>query len=377
MRLFNYLLLLVLIFCLYSCSLLKFSVESGIEPLPKQELNTRMAVHSFYQDFVKGMVLVSDSILQTTSNDTLKTNVLRLKIAATEICTSTAYQTVPKSSLMDTWVFCEQLDEYFASEQAKGLFGDYLPLYNYEMENQKNQIEKIAKSLYSGSQYKSLKSFVEEYAESHPQKSMDFSLVNTRPDLLTYLQIPDTSYVETVGSTPEVFNDLTDRISVYNTQLKNQISWQKEIWAIQWKGDTLATQFLSKADSISVLLKDLAIIAQESPEMMGIIAVRMREELSPLVADMSGGMKDAAMQLSRDREQLQQFIAEQRVVLVEDLNTTGSAFIKDTSEGIALIIQKSAFAIILLLIVMVVIIFGLPFTLGFYLAKAKFGKKKD
>lgn len=375
MRFLNYVFLLLVMSIFSSCSLLKVSVESGVIPLSKQELNTRMAVRGFYYDFTNGVEEVSDSIIKNTYNDEIKINALKLKLSATNVCTQTVYQTIPKSSLLDTWVFCKQLDVFCKTSDLNNLLGENYTWMQKEAEDQYKHISKIAKALCSHQEYQQLKDFVDHYVETHPQLDLSFSAVSTSRELIEYLQIPDSTYVQTVGSSAEVFNDLTDRLGVYNSQIRNQVAWQKDIWAIEWKQDTLAHQFLAKADSISVLLKDLAIIAQESPEMMGIIAIRMREELSPLVSDLNSGLYNTALQISSQREDFQKYMDEQRSFIVDDINKTGTAFIQETSDGIAHIIKKSAFMLILLVIVLVLVLFGMPFTIGFYIAKLKFRKK--
>ena len=169
----------------------------------------------------------------------------------------------------------------------------------------------------------------------------------------------------------------TDRISVYNDQIKSQLSWEKELVLITFQDDSIAQPYLARIDSLSQMLNRLAIVAQESPEMMGVIAVRLREELSPIVSDLNSGMRSSIEELSNERAQLQEYLNTQRVLLRDDMTQSGKELIQETTDNLIRFIRQISWLIIIVVIVLVAIIFGLPFMLGYLLAKARFKNKND
>ena len=82
-----------------SCSLLKFSVDMGDEPIPATDVNTRVMVRAFYRDFSAGIINAADSIVSLSPDLDTKIRAMRWKMDATSICAGTAYGSLPEMSL--------------------------------------------------------------------------------------------------------------------------------------------------------------------------------------------------------------------------------------------------------------------------------------
>ncbi|MCG8579893.1 MAG: hypothetical protein MI866_08255 [Bacteroidales bacterium] len=364
--------ILVSILLLTGCSLLKFQLESPAEALPTQELNTRMAVRSYYKSFSGSVIQAADSIISLTDIQDIKVEAIKWKGAATGACTRTAFQTDAEIALIDTWLLARQMDEYLS---ANDLFGRYSGIAQTCAVELHQKIDSLARRSNHKKHYEKLAAFVREYPLPDDLYEWQFSKFDTRPELIEYLQVPDSLYTSTIGSGAEVMNDFTDRISAYNEQIKSQLAWEKELILLTFENDTLVEPYLARIDSLSLMLNRLAVVAQESPEMMGIIAVRLREELSPLVYDFNSGMRNGINDLSREREQLQNYLDEQRVLLRDDLTESGKVLIEETTDNLIRFVRRISWLIVFVIIVLIGVIFGLPFTLGYLLAKARFKQR--
>lgn len=363
------------VFVFSSCSLLKFQADFGTDPLPKQELNTRLAVRSYQKTFSGQVIQAADSIIQLSHDRDIKTQAIQWKGAATSACTRTAFQTSSEIALVDTWLLTRQMDAYL---QAYGdeVFGEFSPIAKDCAARLNKEIDHLARRSNEKSHYQKLKSFVEEYPLSTAVDGWHFSKVDTRPDLIEYLEIPDSLYTTTIGTGAEVMSDFTDRISVYNEQIQSQLGWEKELIMLTLGNDSLVEPYLARIDSLSQMLNRLAVVAQESPEMMGVIAVRMREELTPIVHDFNSGMRSSIYELAQERENLQKYLNEQRVLLRDDLQSSGKVLIEETTDNLIRFVRNISWLIIIVVIVLVTVIFGLPFTLGYLLAKARFKPRR-
>ena len=60
-----------------SCSLLKFSVDMGDEPIPATDVNTRVMVRAFYRDFSAGIINAADSIVSLSPDLDTKIRAMR------------------------------------------------------------------------------------------------------------------------------------------------------------------------------------------------------------------------------------------------------------------------------------------------------------
>ena len=376
MRVLQFSYLFVLIVLLSACSLLKFNPEFGTEPLPKSDLNTRMAVRSYYNSFTGKVVQTADSIIASTDDVQILSEAIKWKIGATSACAHTAFQSEAEISLIDTWLLTRQMDEYLKGAGST-IFGDYTSLAQQCAAELYQQIDKVASTTNEKEHYQKLASFVKEQPLAAELYEWHFARLDTRPLLISHLEVADSSYTTTIGTGAEVMNDFTDRISVYNDQIKSQLRWEKDLILINLDNDSIAAPYLARIDSLSLMLNRLAIVAQESPEMLGIIAVRMREELTPVIYDFNAGMAANLAILTREREYLQTYLDEQRVLIREDIQVSGKLLIEETTNNLIRFIRKVSWLIILLVIVLVAVFFGIPFSAGYFLAKARFKTKVD
>ncbi|MBS2211255.1 hypothetical protein KEM09_07580 [Carboxylicivirga mesophila] len=367
---------LLLITVLSSCSLLKFQPQFGTEALSKQDLNTRMAVRSYYKSFTGQVIQAADSIVASTEEPSIKAEAIKWKGAATSACARTAFQSDAEIALVDTWLLAKQMDAYL---QARGTvhFGELSPIAEACANELVSEIQQMAKRSNDKKHYEELLSFVEAYPLTSELYEWQFSKFDTRPLLIEHLQIPDSLYTSTIGTGAEVMNDFTDRMSVYNEQIQSQLAWEKDLILLTLENDSLAEPYLARIDSLSQMLNRLAIVAQESPEMMGIIAVRMREELTPVLHDFNTGMRTSIYELSQERQHLQKYLDEQRVLLRDDIQQSGKVLIKETTDNLIRFIRRISRLIVFVVIVLVTVIFGLPFTLGYLLAKARFKSRQS
>ncbi|GEM_PF-3558835 len=365
---------LLLIVSLQSCSLLKLQPEFAGEPLPKSTLNMRMAVRSYYSYFSGEVIRSADSIIASTSDDRIKAEAIRWKIGATSACAKRVYQTDSEIALVDTWLLTKQMDS-FITNRGDSLFGDLSSIASDCASQLYLQMDDLAVSVTKREKYQQLASFVEKQPVPDELYNWQFVSIDTRPLLIAHLQVPDSTYLTTVGTGAEVVNDFTDRISAYNEQIKSQLAWEKDLVVLLLNNDSIAEPYLSRIDSLSTMLNRLAIVAKESPEMMGIIAVRMREELTPVIHDFNSGMSYNLNQLKQEREALQSYFDEQRLLIRDDLQASGKELIRETTDNLIRLVKRVSWMIILLVIVLVAVFFGIPFLSGYYLAKAKYDKK--
>ena len=92
--------------------------------------------------------------------------------------------------------------------------------------------------------------------------------------------------------------------------------------------------------------------------------------------DFNKGMAANLAQLAKEREYLQVYLDEQRILIRKDLEESGKVLIQETTDSLAHFIKSISGVLIILVIVLAAVLFGLPFTIGYLLAKARF-KKND
>ena len=136
-----------LLILLSSCSLLKFTIDSNDEPLPKNLLNTRIAVRAFQREFSSGIIAVSDTIIAHTTDTDIKLNAIAFKKGIVAASSKTAFQAVPELALVDTWVLSKQLTDVMRTDLGKEFMGSEYILVLDEATQLEKRISEIAQSL--------------------------------------------------------------------------------------------------------------------------------------------------------------------------------------------------------------------------------------
>ncbi|WP_090123449.1 hypothetical protein [Lutibacter oricola] len=353
---------------------MKLSFESEEIPLSKIQLNTRIAVRSFQNDFSSSIIKTADSIISSSNDLKIKLNVIQFKKGLVAASAKTAFQSVPELSLVDTWILSKQLVEVLKTKEGVEYLGPQNVLMLNTAISLEYKISQIAKSLLNKERFKSLYLFATNYTKNNPITTFDFPRTNLLSPLAKHLGVADTSYVKTLGTGAEALSDIGDRIGIAKEQISQQLAWEKERLSLQWDDANISDEFLSRADSLNLILDRFTILAENSPELLGEISANIKNELMPLIYELNGGVNSSVNKLADERLQLQTYLSDLQETVIKNLNSTGDHMIEKSASSITQIIKDVAWIIILGIIILILLIFGIPFMAGFYLAKAKFNK---
>lgn len=106
------------------CSLLEVKLDSQTTPLTQQELNMRLMTREYAHQFFSAVEQSADQIAaQYEAQDKLhQSYVLLWKINAEEGLQRSAYQLSPMAALIDSWVFTQQMDNFFQTGKGQSIF---------------------------------------------------------------------------------------------------------------------------------------------------------------------------------------------------------------------------------------------------------------
>lgn len=353
-----------------SCSLFNVDLNTGVEPLPSKELNTRILLHDFANDFSGQVEHVADSIIQVTQDKEMRMHALYWKINATSMSRQVIFQMVPYASLVDTWTFCRQQKDFFTTGAGSSYFGEYQPAVQAVSQKLEDQVAFIARIVSKNKEFNSYSKFVDDFAETHPFEDIQFSRKSLLTELNKALGIPDSAAVGTVGTMPEAISDLSSRMNDYSKQLPKVTRWRTQAWLMEEGVDSV--NIVALMDSINLLTSRIAYIADNSPELLDTAMIKLNAQLTPLVNRLDRKWSETLWKLGEERIALINALDSQRVaisetvsvereVIMKDLNTLSNELVERSWVHIKQLIVRSLFLILLILIVML----GLPFGLGY------------
>ncbi|OLQ89579.1 chemotaxis protein [Vibrio ponticus] len=365
---------LVVSLFLSGCSLLEVKIDSQTVPLTKQELNMRIMTREYAQQFFAQVEQAADVLHgQYDSRDQINQSyVLLWKINAEEGLQSAAYQVSPMAGLIDTWVFTEQMNQFYSQGNGKSLFShDAAKLVSAHLAN---EIDELAKALLKGNSYQTSRQFVTEFAKQHPFSDLGFIRTPAYRAWLAANQISEEDAVTTLGTMPEAIGDVSDRLSLVSEQTPKIMTWKAQLLAIN---STASIEQVNQAlDSLKVTSDALNDFIINNPQYMSDLAEKMAIELQPLVEDIDSKTEQRLNQLSeerkaleamvaRERQEVAAIISHEREQLTRDLDHVSQQVVNLAMDKLIELIKST----ILYFVLFILVIFFAPLGLGYMLGK--------
>ena len=367
---------LIVFLSLASCSLVK--IESEQKPLGVRELNTRLLTQNFARGAMDRVEMAADSITKLANDhETVPINTLHWKIQTSEELGKISFQTEPKIALMDTWAYFLEVKNSLESPQLDGVFGEYKIIALEAVDQNIEDIQRIAASVLPKNEYRTIKDFVEEYANNTPlllQK--EFKHKSIRESYLEFKRIPDSIAVQTVGTLSEVVADATNRFGYYSEASGKRLNWKTEMILRQRGIDSMDIE--AKIAEIDRQFDRLIQVAENSPETIENAIKEFRNNIGPLfrnlnyeigsaMQSLSSDVQSVNSMLQRERVALDSIIKRERSALTTKADTLVETGIENAFEGLG----KTLRSLIIYFIVLFIVVLGLPFYLGYAIGKRK------
>jgi hypothetical protein len=306
------------------------------------------------------VIASADSIVAISKNDTDQINALLWKIQATSAVNTAAYQTIPSLALVDTWILSRQMNEYF-NRNGSVLFSDQAPIAQDMAANAELEMRTLAQSLFSENEFNQAETFVNNYADSVKFHALNFQRKSLLKQWNTHFGIPDSATIETVGSLPQVFADASERMTVLGEQVPNTTRWQLDIFQRQLTNDTIET--LHQIENVSLAMQKLVTLL-EDPTMLDSAMLLIKTEITPMLLETQLQWDRTLGVIGEERSALTDSLRAQSQDLVADLDELSIKMIDHTIERTFAQIPDILGSVALLLIVVMLVLFGLPFGLG-------------
>ena len=187
--------------------------------------------------------------------------------------------------------------------------------------------------------------------------------------------------VTTYGSGPEVMSDMADRIAMISAQTPKIIGWQIELYALH---STINAEDLQQTlKNISATSIKFQQLMQQSPEMMAGLALDMRNELAPLLTQLSDLADNKLEKLTQERSALEEMVSRERLAIEQIIIQERTAvavnlddIAKHSVEVVFNELRKTFKSIIVYIILLLLVVFFAPLMLGVWLGKRIVHKNK-
>ena len=349
------------LFALVSCSLLKVSVSTG-DPLPKEDMNTRVMTRGFYYDMASEIAATADSIAQDAPMP-IRIAATRWKIRSTRAGVTAAMQGIPDVALADLWILCRRSSDQFTALPDSLLFGEKSYMARNTAIRLEKRIEDLAKEVLSAEGYKLMRTFVGNYMIENPVSEADNTSANTTLAWLQFLKANDHEHVYNTGTIAEVLADVNDRFSGQTQQISNSLGWSKEIIELQLSQDSIRSQIEGQLDTLEQHFNRIVIVAEHLPEISDKALAEMGKQLEVALQGVDASIDHVFEDATRQRIALEHYVTKERKQFTEDLRSSANELVQSTLDQIPAMVGK----MILYIVLGVLLLLGVPFALGFWL----------
>ena len=364
-KLFKFLLFALV---LQSCSLLNVTMDSGVEPLEKIELNKRLSVRLYTTNFTESIIKAADTIYALSDDPIVKLNSIVWKSNSTQACMSTALHSIPESGLLNTWIFISGMNEFM---QADSSFKDKQRIAQITSNTMLERYEELAKKYLTSSEFKMMNSFVDSVVVNIPY-TMDFITRDYTSYWQQFAEIPDSVYVTTYGSIPETLGDLSDKATFLSTNVSNQLAWigdKAKLKLDQGLLDSTQVNGLKGMEDAVLVMKKFI---EDAPAATDSLTEFAEAQLLMMMEAFQVTVNNTLLGISNERAMLEKYVSEEREAIIIQSQEAAKDIITATIEQIPALIKS----LLLYIILGVFILLGVPLTIGYYLGKYKGQSKK-
>ncbi len=353
------------------CSLLRFSVDTGDEPLPPEELNMRMMTRGFYYDLSERVTRAADSVAAASPDPAVQMRAIRWKIQATQAAVTAAMQRIPEVALLDTWLLCRRMDASLGQLPDSLAFGPWTPFVRETAAQLDRRAETLARSLLAPERFDLMARFVRE----HPAPESAGARIRSDNTTLAWVEYLRSNGVEAqyaVGTIAEVTADMGDRFGSRSEQLLSSVGWSKDLLEIRLRQDSVRDRLAAQLDSLEGDFRRMVGVMEGLPELTDEAMADFNDRVAELVATLGGGIDAAFSDLDRQRTEVQRYISQEREALIGQAQRAVDDAVQRALDRVPGLVGR----LLLYLALFALIALGLPFAVGFRLGRGRARRQK-
>ena len=368
----NAVLLLLLVSFLAGCSLVE--IESPAVPLPERDLRARQLTREFALAFATSVAVTANGIMNSAASNEEKISALTWKMSSATGMAITSTQLSPMLSLIDTWAFAAQMDDFLRAPEQAALFGTHREAVLATSGQQLRDIRDIARRVATRSEFSAYSDAVRQHANRYPMTTLNVVRVSmaSNPVIDGLPGVP----LETVGTGAEAMSDVAGRLRLYTIMLRYSTQWQLELYALQ--SGLTEGEIHNVLASIDESFGDVASLARNSPMLMARATGDFERALTRSSDSFERSALSIVQSIQEERELLMSDLDEnwdriylaidsQRSAAAADIERIALSANEELWDNLRAAIREAA----IIVIVFVVLLLTLPFVAGYVVGRAR------
>jgi hypothetical protein len=283
----------------------------------------------------------ADQIAARATDPAVRRAALRFKIDAVPALSAALFQPEPMTAVLDTWVFFNQMADFFETGVGKEQLGDSAPVAVASCRRLEQEIADVFADMTVSRDVSRVRAFAKSWAAAHPIR---YAIPDRETALGRSLEreVPGSwSTGEAVAEITTSIDDLNRKLDVYNEHLFRQARWEAELLAADLKladvtplaerGVESMESLAAAFDRIAPGIERVAAVAEGAP---AVVAAERKatidglgEELTRMIAFLQQERIVALKQVTAERVaaigELGQAVSAERKALERDVERVG------------------------------------------------------
>ena len=267
----------------------------------------------------------ADQIIAAATAADVRRAALLWKMEGVPALREALFQPGPYAAVMDTWVLCHQMADYFESGPGQAALAESAPQAVTACRGLEEKIAQVAASMSISGDVSKARVFAKQWAARHPIRHS----ISDRESTLSRVTERDAagsmSATEAVAEITTTVDDLNRRLEVYSDQLFRQARWEADLFKTDLLRDLsldgalpLAERAVQSAEQAAATVDRLVPVAER--------AVSVAEGAPKLVAsEREAAIKAVQNELTRTIK----FVQEERMAALEHLTKERLAAIQE------------------------------------------------
>jgi hypothetical protein len=203
----------------------------------------------------------ADQIAAGTSDPAVRRAALRWKIDAVPALSAALFQPEPMTAVLDSWVFFNQMADFFETGAGKDQLGESAPVAVEASRRLEQEIADVFAAMTVSHDVSRVRAFAKSWAAAHPIR---YAIGDRETALGRSLErdVPESwSTGEAVAEITTSVDDLNRKLDVYNEHVFRQARWEAELLASDLRladMPPLAERSVQSAESLAAAFDRIA-----------------------------------------------------------------------------------------------------------------------
>jgi hypothetical protein len=260
---------------------MKTSVHSQEDMAANYE-QVRLRLRSLVGPMCGEIEQAADQISAGTTNAAVQRAALLWKIDGVPALRAALFQPDPYTALLDSWVLCNQMSDYFETGPGRAALGDASPIAVAACRRLEEEMDRVAASLTISGDVTKVRAFTKKWAHDHPIRHSIPDRETTLSLVLNQENLGSMSTGQAVAGITTTVDDLNRRLEVYSDQMVRQARWEAELF----KSDLLtelpvaqalplaeravkaAEQFATTTDRLEPMVERAVVAVENAPKLI-------------------------------------------------------------------------------------------------------------